>query len=183
MAQLRSNEDATFQPSNIISLAALAISFLSLFVTIRSYVLSNRPYVGVISMEHKILGSPPNRMTWSSVIKNVGEKPASLSVKQNRTHVSGKSQALDSNLALVADRLMLFPGQEGRLDGSISDKSEQAALKVADVVNGNAKLEVYITLEYSSKGLIFGESKYGYESVHFFSPKDSAFLQTFGKAD
>jgi len=164
--------------STVLSVLSFIIAMGSFLYTMRTYAVTHRPYVGVVSHDYRVLGDPPTAMVWRFVLKNVGGLPAWVAVEENQAFVTtdGQRSALPI-LGRSPGGIYLMPGQTADLGGQFSDAGGLA--RVSEVFSGRTELEARIRLAYEASAL-WWRNRYYYRVANTFRvhPLPAAFTMT-----
>jgi len=158
----------------IISALALTISTLGLLYTIRTYSVTQRPFLGVTDSSFQLVENPPRAVVWKFIVKNVGTKPAVLKIEENRATLTTPNgvSSLPSLGAIGETVSYVMPGQTIDLLGQYSEVNQQ--VRMEEILNGAAVLDMYIKLSYSGEGAI-GRNNYYYSTqIRFHAAKGVA---------
>src|SRR5687767_11037004 len=119
---------------SVISLISLVISFVSLSCTVRTFALTQRPYVGVVGIQLSPINESTTTLSWHFIIKNSGVQPARVRIVKNQTVVTteGRVTTLPTRGEPVWQTI-LMPGVEAAAVGHISDSD---VVKVQHVLSG-----------------------------------------------
>ena len=151
----------------VISVVSLLLSGTSVWLTARTFYVAQRPYIGIVEHNFKLLGDPPAGMAWAFVLSNVGNRPAWLTVDEHRTTVLREGAATD--LALIGPPgggMLLMPGQKAPLTGQFLDANQ--GVRVQEILSGAAQLSSTIRLSYSTESPFFGRRHFHYRAVSRF---------------
>lgn len=159
----------------IISALALVISTGGLLYTIRTYTVSNRPYLGVTDSNFQLVEDPPRAIVWKFTVKNVGSQPAVLKIEEHKTTLTAPSGD-QLPLPLVGSTgetvSYVMPNQAVELTGFYSEVN--SPVRMEEILNGSAFLDTYIKLSYSSEGAL-GRNQYSYSTqIRFYTVKGVA---------
>lgn len=155
----------------LIAALSLLLSIAGLVYTSRTFSITHRPYLGVIDVHFQLLETPPTVIAWQFVVKNVGDQPATMRIEKNVATLTSQHGA--TALPLVGsgeDQIhYVMPGQTVELFGQYSEVDKP--IKMTDILNGAARLEVFINLTYSGEGAIGRKSYYYSSHFRFETPK------------
>jgi len=162
-----------------ISIVSLLISIGSFVYTMRTFAVTQRPYVGMIGVVWvtEQAGTP----AWRIVFKNSGARPARVQTVKNQTTLTtdGVRKIIPTS-GSPASHTVLMPGVESQIFGSAGD-----GVNVNDLLSGRTKLEVEVEFSYEATGDLLWSSKYHYKTKQLFEPtiRPMGFITTSGDAN
>jgi len=171
--------------ANIGAGAAFFISALTLLVTLWTYWLSQRPYIGLVDQPLAELGNPADHFGWRFFISNSGTIPAAVTVNQRAFLIRNGARQEIAMGSRGTSQLILMPGQRIEIPGAAQEVPPTPAL--TDLAYGRLGLEVEHRIDYRGtpdNGWPM-KSQYFYSSVWRFEPTSapSSFVMVRGEAN
>lgn len=158
--------------SDVLSILALLVSLATFVYVARTYAVQYRPYVGIVGIEHELIGDPPTMLRWRCVVKNVGSIPAWVYLEEYQaifTATGGvatsKRPIMDENLGHV---VFLMPEHPFNINGMVRDAEGYPVIRDL-LVDGGPTLDISVRLTYESRGILWGKKKYTYEARNRFA--------------
>jgi hypothetical protein len=139
----------------LVSIAALCLSIISIFFAAKTYLLTWRPYVGVVEQGCAV-ATAPDRLVCRLGIKDVGSIPAYLHVDLLQWEFAEGGTLNRMTDTEPRDNLLIMPG-EGR---NIAAQIPKSSAKFDSVLAIPVRLNLRLT--YSSDGLLFQKTVYHY---------------------
>ena len=146
--------------SRILSSIAIVFSLISVFISTRTYLLSQRPYLGISSVRHsyELEGKNVKRIRWEIVFKNTGSLPASGRVETRNVSVTSRNKVFPVPLKSIKEAsLFVMPGTEGVLHG---DFPENEHVPIQEVLAGKATLNDLVRISYEPSKAAWWRSSY-----------------------
>jgi hypothetical protein len=148
---------------------ALLVSLVSLFISSRTYFLSERPYLGITKVEDRFESgdsSSPSRIRWAIVFKNTGNLPAVGTVVLRKVTVTHDQKVHEVPLRYIREAsISVMPGGEVTLYG---DVPENEHVPLALIKAGKASITDVVRLSYEPTRAVIWKSQYFYEAkLHY----------------
>lgn len=146
------------------SIVALVISFGNLLFVIRTFSVTQRPYIGIATTDFQTIGNPPSGLAWKFTLTNAGTKPARARLDKNvvtLTNAGGKMVELPQFKSdIPSDAIsLIMPGESVTLVGRYV--SGPGSVPMSDILSGAARLDFTISISYTGKAA-FGKNEYSY---------------------
>jgi hypothetical protein len=148
----------------ILSIVALVISVMAIFVSWRTYSLSYRPYLGITAIKESYENgeSSPTRINWAITIKNTGNLPATGKVSQRKVFVSYGKEIFPVPMEVLQDAsLYIMPGGQSVLTGDVPE-NDHVPLRL--ILEGKATITDSIRISYELSKAAWWRSNYFYEA-------------------
>lgn len=113
---------------------------------IRTYSVSHRPYLGIVSSPFQFIENPPRGITWKYIVKNTGTQPAVMKVEANTTTLTKSSRVytFPSRGGLGDSIMYVMPEQSVELIGHYNEVDGE--VKMQELLNGSAFLETNVRI-------------------------------------
>ena len=150
--------------SEVLSILALLVSLGTFFYVARTYAVQYRPYVGIVGIEHELIGIPPTMLRWRCVVKNAGRIPAWVYLEEYQATftaggVAASRPIMEKNFGHV---VFLMPEHPFNITGMIKDAEGYPVVR--DLLDGKGTLDVSVRLKYESRGMLWLRNEYTYEA-------------------
>jgi hypothetical protein len=147
---------------SVIAWISLGVGLLAVWLTLRNFQVTQRPYVGVFDAKYSVVEGPPRGIRYYVTLKNVGALPAFARVTRHEGTVTKNTSVTNFSASEIPARgpMFIMPGQTYEMPG-IYVEGAPYSVSIADLLEGRASWDIYLDVDYESAGL-FGTTTHHY---------------------